>query len=881
MKKTNKYYESKKLISNNNKKLGVNNYNSISRQNIKKEKIIKDLKLKGFNERQITDIFQTFISNTIDKDNFKKDEEKHQTFQIKDNSNITKLKKKNNKYLNIHNSNSRDNILNNNPILGKTEIIEIKKSKCNYLKIYLDSSFENNKNIEQIIKEKKNEKSKKFYIPHNDNTKKFNNPHLKSKIITISERKENIGNYLKKYNSQKGNRINIYTCNNNLLNNKKIIKKIDKEKNIINFKNNKKLVNYKSNDYRQINLNEKYINIKRSLDKNSDYRGFINIKSTSRKNAQNQNLKERNHRFKNQENKLIYKTQMNSASKINNDIKETRKSEINGIKNIKIKQNKKFINSNKKIENKTNEKNKNNNGNKIFNKINSEQNNKIEGEKNVKEKIENNNEILFQNINIKESFGDKYDNISQKIEIVDSEEINKNLENIDRINEKNKNMEITKYEEGINEVKENIDIKNVKITSLIKTKEKYELVEEAKNNNENEENIIIKEKINKEKNEKNATSKIKKIKKNNNNNLIRNIPLSSNRNNNIFTIRKQNTEEDEILAKKNNGIIEIKVNSLNTFCSYKKSKSLSRPISIENNNINNQNLRKSNSNHNFVNINLCKNKENSSIVYINRAKINTKENSYYNLINKIENDQNIISTNKIRSRQINKMNSNVPNNNNHLIYSSYNLSKDINNKINLEEEEKNKDNMNIYINQIKEYINGQYKGIMLNNKKEIKGIMIYKNGATYDGQWKNDKKNGKGIFISSYYYNCKNHIGMKYEGDFQDDKIEGYGIAIYSNGDKYEGEWKNNKQYGRGRVEYFGGAIYEGEWMNGKFEGIGIFYLKNGERFEGRFSESKYNGYGKYYYNNGNYLEGIFENDRPKGECLLHKTDGQINHIYH
>ena len=105
MKKTNKYYESKKLISNNNKKLGVNNYNSISRQNIKKEKIIKDLKLKGFNERQITDIFQTFISNTIDKDNFKKDEEKHQTFQIKDNSNITKLKKKNNKYLNIHNSN--------------------------------------------------------------------------------------------------------------------------------------------------------------------------------------------------------------------------------------------------------------------------------------------------------------------------------------------------------------------------------------------------------------------------------------------------------------------------------------------------------------------------------------------------------------------------------------------------------------------------------------------------------------------------------------------------------------------------------------------------------------------------------------------------------
>ena len=32
-------------------------------------------------------------------------------------------------------------------------------------------------------------------------------------------------------------------------------------------------------------------------------------------------------------------------------------------------------------------------------------------------------------------------------------------------------------------------------------------------------------------------------------------------------------------------------------------------------------------------------------------------------------------------------------------------------------------------------------GIMLNEKREIKGTMTYINGAKYEGQWRNDKKN--------------------------------------------------------------------------------------------------------------------------------------------
>ena len=187
------------------------------------------------------------------------------------------------------------------------------------------------------------------------------------------------------------------------------------------------------------------------------------------------------------------------------------------------------------------------------------------------------------------------------------------------------------------------------------------------------------------------------------------------------------------------------------------------------------------------------------------------------------------------------------------------------------------ENQNVlnYISRRKKFKDGQYEGIIINGKRELRGIMNYKDGSKYEGQWKDDKRHGKGVF-TSMNYNNPNLAGIKYEGEFNNDRIEGFGIAKYTSGDKYEGEWKNNKQYGKGALNYVGGGKYVGEWKNGKLNGEGIYYLKNGERFEGKFEDNKYNGYGKYYYNNGEFLEGIFKDDLPSGECLLHKVDGSI-----
>ena len=252
-------------------------------------------------------------------------------------------------------------------------------------------------------------------------------------------------------------------------------------------------------------------------------------------------------------------------------------------------------------------------------------------------------------------------------------------------------------------------------------------------------------------------------------------------------------------------------------------------------------------------------------------------NNYYNnyeTIN-IPNSNNNINIKNIYYYNYNNINtrnnSEVKNND----FEIKNISFSENNKV--KEKEKNKKfsfaNGTCFKKIKKDYTDGKYEGFIINNKRELKGVMCYKNGSKYEGQWKNDKRHGKGIFTSQNYNN-PNLIGIKYEGEFNNDKIEGYGIGKYTSGDRYEGEWKNNKQYGRGILIYKEGGKYVGEWKNGKLNGNGIYYLKNGERYEGNFVDDKYNGYGEYYYNDGEYLEGIFKNDLPTGTCILHKIDG-------
>ena len=52
----------------------------------------------------------------------------------------------------------------------------------------------------------------------------------------------------------------------------------------------------------------------------------------------------------------------------------------------------------------------------------------------------------------------------------------------------------------------------------------------------------------------------------------------------------------------------------------------------------------------------------------------------------------------------------------------------------------------------------------------------------------------KRVHLILYFYKS----GDKYEGDFKDDKKNGKGIYYFKNGNKYEGQFKNNFREGKG-----------------------------------------------------------------------------------
>jgi hypothetical protein len=53
----------------------------------------------------------------------------------------------------------------------------------------------------------------------------------------------------------------------------------------------------------------------------------------------------------------------------------------------------------------------------------------------------------------------------------------------------------------------------------------------------------------------------------------------------------------------------------------------------------------------------------------------------------------------------------------------------------------------------------------------------------------------------------------------------GFGKFFYQDGGLYEGEWKDNKMNGKGILSYASGhPAYDGQWNEDKFEGFGILY---------------------------------------------------------
>jgi len=77
----------------------------------------------------------------------------------------------------------------------------------------------------------------------------------------------------------------------------------------------------------------------------------------------------------------------------------------------------------------------------------------------------------------------------------------------------------------------------------------------------------------------------------------------------------------------------------------------------------------------------------------------------------------------------------------------------------------------------------------------------------------------------------------KYIGTLNGGKKDGYGKLIYKSGNLYEGEFKNDKRHGKGKITYTEYNItLEGIWINDEKVGKGIFTWPNGKQLEVNWS---------------------------------------------
>ena len=88
---------------------------------------------------------------------------------------------------------------------------------------------------------------------------------------------------------------------------------------------------------------------------------------------------------------------------------------------------------------------------------------------------------------------------------------------------------------------------------------------------------------------------------------------------------------------------------------------------------------------------------------------------------------------------------------------------------------------------------------------DIDDIEIHIMRDAYDGEWKNDKKHGRG----TYTYLL---TGEKYVGDWERGLKKGKGTFTFSYGDYYEGDFDHGVKHGYGIIYFKSGAVFNGTW---------------------------------------------------------------------
>ncbi len=185
----------------------------------------------------------------------------------------------------------------------------------------------------------------------------------------------------------------------------------------------------------------------------------------------------------------------------------------------------------------------------------------------------------------------------------------------------------------------------------------------------------------------------------------------------------------------------------------------------------------------------------------------------------------------------------------------------------------------------------RYDGDFSVNLRHGRGVMRYTNGNVYDGEWENGCRSGLGKLVApdngeGYEGQWKNGVrhgqglrtysnGDRYEGFFKEDHKEGPGVYKTAGGQTYKVEWKDGKCTGRMRMIYPDGGVYEGELVSGVKEGFGT-YTKDENTYSGLWVGDHMEGFGHIKYKEGDEYYGQFVNNEKSGDGIYVWKNGYV-----
>jgi len=126
---------------------------------------------------------------------------------------------------------------------------------------------------------------------------------------------------------------------------------------------------------------------------------------------------------------------------------------------------------------------------------------------------------------------------------------------------------------------------------------------------------------------------------------------------------------------------------------------------------------------------------------------------------------------------------------------------------------------------------GRFEGQTKEGKANGKGMFIWKDGSKFNGEWKDNYRHGRGVYL------CTD--GTKFDGMWKEDKFHGRGVKVWFDGTKYEGDWKSGLRHGKGVKTWKDGTKYQGMWSEGQMHGRGEFVWPDGTRFQGIWERGK------------------------------------------